>query len=104
MVISKARSASASSSAGGGKGPGVTDAPAYRVAGAGEGDPPGIQPGVACGVADQGADRLVAAEHGGDLLADHRRGPLPPHHPRGTPHGARHPATTRLPLAPRAVS
>ena len=37
----------------------------------------GIDPGVVCGVADQGADRLVAAEHGVDLLADHRRGLRP---------------------------
>ena len=37
----------------------------------------GSMPGVVGGVADQGADRLVAAEHGVDLLADHRRGLRP---------------------------
>ena len=78
-VISKARSATRSLRLSGGKGAGVADAAPDGVAGAGEGDPPGIDAGVVCGVADQDADRLVAAEHGVDFLADHGRGLRPQH-------------------------
>ena len=73
-MIWAARSAASSSRSGGGKASGVADAAADGLAGGGEGDPQRVNPGVGCGVADQGADRLVAAEHGVDLLADHRRG------------------------------
>ena len=82
-VIPEARSAAMSSRRSGGKAAGVADAAADSVAGAGEGDAGGVDPGAVCGVADQGADRLVAAEHGVDLLPDHRRGLRAQHH-RGT--------------------
>src|SRR5258708_34458013 len=81
-VISKARSAARSPRRSGGKASGVADAAADGVAGAGEGDPGGIQARVACGVGDQGADRLVAAEPGGGALAAHRRGLARPERPR----------------------
>src|SRR5258708_9541418 len=91
----------------GGKASGVADAAADGVAGAGEGDPGGIQARVAGGVADQGADRLVAAEHGVDFLADHRRGPWgrrPPRPPPGPgtppPAAGVHPPTPRPGPAP----
>ena len=45
----------------------------------------GSSPGVGGGVADQGADRLVAAEHRVDLLADHRRGLRAQHHGGAAP-------------------
>ena len=53
--------------------------PRNPVAGAGEGDPGRVYPGVVCGVADQGADCLVAAQHRVDFLPDHRRGLRPQH-------------------------
>jgi hypothetical protein len=37
------------------------------------GNPGRADPGVAGGVADQDADRLLAAQHRVDLLPDHRR-------------------------------
>src|ERR1017187_760815 len=61
-VISKARPAVRPPGCSGGKASGVADAAADPVAGAGEGDAGGVYPGVVCGVADQGADGLVAAE------------------------------------------
>src|SRR5258707_13220038 len=96
-VNSKAMAVARSPRRSGGKASGVADAAADGVAGAGEGDPGGIQARVAGGVADQGADRLVAAEHGVDLLADHRRG-LPTHDPpRAAPGSGVPPPHARFP-------
>ena len=65
-VISKARSAARSSRRSGGKSSGVADAAAISVAGAGEGDPGGVDPGVACGV--EAFDRILATVLDNKLL------------------------------------
>src|SRR5438034_7965715 len=66
----------------GGKGRRVSDPAAQDAHGAFELDAVGVDVGLGCGSADQGADRVVGEQVPVDLLADHVRA-LRSQHPAG---------------------